>query len=130
MERSAFRHALEQEPEFRQRLFLYLEVMIAQIAQTAACNARHDLEQRFARWLLMAHDRGENEELQLTQEFLATTLGVHRPSVSLVAGTMRRAGLIRYGRGHISVLDREGLEAAACDCYQAVKTRTDKLLCS
>jgi CRP-like cAMP-binding protein len=128
MEASAFRHAMEDEPTLRNLLFRYLEAMNSQTTQTAACNGRHDLEQRLARWLLMAHDRSEGNEFQMTQEFLALMLCVYRPSVSVVASTLQRAGMIRYGRGHITVLDRAALEATACDCYVVVKRRFERLL--
>jgi CRP-like cAMP-binding protein len=128
MDASTFRHAMKEEPDLRNLLFRYLEAMNSQTTQTAACNGRHDLEQRLARWLLMAHDRVEGDEFQITQEFLALMLCVYRPSVSVVASTLQRAGMIRYGRGHITVLDREALEATACDCYSAVKRRFERLL--
>jgi CRP-like cAMP-binding protein len=128
MEVGAFRHAMEEEPTLRNLLFRYQEAMNAQTTQTAACNAHHDLEQRLARWLLMAHDRAEGDEFPMTQEFLALMLCVYRPSVSVVARTLQRAGLIRYGRGHVTVLDRDGLEATACDCYGTVKRRFERLL--
>ena len=128
MEAGAFRHAMEEEPALRNLMFRYLEAMNSQTTQTAACNGRHDLEQRLARWLLMAHDRAEGDEFQITQEFLALMLCVYRPSVSVVASTLQRAGMIRYGRGHVTVLDRAALEATACDCYAVVKRRFDRLL--
>ena len=128
MEAGAFRHAMEEEPDLRHRMFRYLEAMNSQTTQTAACNGRHDLEQRLARWLLMAHDRAEGDDFQITQEFLALMLCVYRPSVSVVASTLQRAGMIRYGRGHVTVLDRSALEATACDCYAVVKRRFDRLL--
>jgi CRP-like cAMP-binding protein len=128
MEASAFRHAMEEEPTLRNLLFRYLEAMSSQTTQTAACNGRHDLEQRLARWLLMAHDRADGDEFQVTQEFLALMLCVYRPSVSVVASTLQRAGMIRYGRGHVAVLDRAALEATACDCYSVVKRRFERLL--
>jgi CRP-like cAMP-binding protein len=128
MEAGAFRHAMEEEPALRNRMFRYLEAMNSQTTQTAACNGRHDLEQRLARWLLMAHDRSDGDEFQITQEFLALMLCVYRPSVSVVASTLQRAGMIRYGRGHVAVLDRAGLEATACDCYSVVKRRFERLL--
>jgi CRP-like cAMP-binding protein len=128
MDARAFRTAMEEEPALRTLLFRYFEAMVSQVTQTAACNGRHDLEQRLARWLLMAHERAEGDELQITQEFLALMLCVYRPSVSVVASTLQRAGIIRYGRGHITILDREALEAAACDCYRAVRRRFEYLL--
>jgi CRP-like cAMP-binding protein len=128
IETDAFRHAMEKEPAFRHLLFRYLEAMYSQTAQTAACNGRHDLEQRLARWLLMAHDRSEGDEFQVTQELLGLMLCVYRPSVSVVASTLQRAGMIRYARGRITVLDRPALEATTCDCYSAVKRRFERLL--
>jgi CRP-like cAMP-binding protein len=128
MDAGAFRYAMQEEPALRNRMFLYLEAMNSQTTQTAACNGRHDLEQRLARWLLMAHDRAEGDELQITQEFLGLMLCVYRPSVSVVASTLQRAGMIRYGRGHVTVLDRDALEATACDCYGVVKRRFERLL--
>jgi CRP-like cAMP-binding protein len=119
---------MEKEPAFRHLLFRYLEAMYSQTAQTAACNGRHDLEQRLARWLLMAHDRSEGDEFQVTQELLGLMLCVYRPSVSVVASTLQRAGMIRYARGRITVLDRPALEATTCDCYSAVKRRFERLL--
>ena len=93
----AFRSAMNKEPSLQALLFRYLEAMVAQVSQTAACNGRHDLEQRLARWLLMAHDRAETDELQITQEFLALMLCVYRPSVSVTASTLQRAGMIAMG---------------------------------
>jgi CRP-like cAMP-binding protein len=128
MDAANFRRTMDEEPEFRRLLLRYLEVMIAQITQTAACNGRHGLEQRLARWLLMAHDRANGDNLQITQEFLSMMLCVYRPTVSVAARALQRAGIIRLGRGRITVLDREGLEASACDCYQTVRHRTARLL--
>lgn len=96
--------------------------------QTAACNASHDLEHRLARWLLLAHDRSQGDELLLTQELLVTMLGMHRPSVTANAGILQRAGLIRHTAGRVAVLDRPGLEEAACECYSVVQRRHAALL--
>jgi CRP-like cAMP-binding protein len=128
MDAAAFRRAMQEEPEFRRMMLRFLEVMLAYITQTAACNGRHGLEQRLCRWLLMAHDRGESDNLRITQEFLSMMLWVYRPTVSIAVRALQRAGLIRTGRGSITILDREGLEASACDCYQLVKRRTARLL--
>ena len=124
----AFRAELEANPPLRARLLRYNEALQAQVMQTAACNGRHGLEQRLARWLLVARDRAEGDELPLTQDFVAMMLGVHRPSVTVTAGILQRAGLIRYASGHITLLDRPGLEAAACECYGAVRQRFAALL--
>ena len=128
MDARVFRAAIDEEPALRTLLLRYLEAMNSQVSQTAACNGRHDLEQRLARWLLMAHDRAGGDEFQITQEFLALMLCVYRPSVSVVASTLQRAGMIRYGRGRITIVDREALEATACDCYRVVKARFERLL--
>lgn len=119
---------VETNAPLRKLLLRYNEALQAQIMQTAACNASHDLEERLARWLLIAHDRAESDELQLTQEFVATMLCVHRPSVTVTAGILQRAGLIRYAGGRVTVLDRPGLEAASCECYGAVQKRFGALL--
>jgi CRP-like cAMP-binding protein len=125
---SAFRQELQSNEPFRVLLLRYSEAHQAQISQTAACNGRHGLEQRLARWLLMAHDRVEDDELPLTQEFLAMMLGVHRPSITVTAGILQRAGLIRYASGRITILDRPSLEASSCECYSAVRGRFERLL--
>ncbi len=125
---AAFNRELEQNHELRRRLFRYNEAMHAQTAQTAACNGRHDLEQRLARWLLMAHDRSNGDELMITQEFLAMMLCVYRPSVTVTAGILQRAGIIRYTKGNMTILDRAALEATVCDCYRMVQDRFDYLL--
>jgi CRP-like cAMP-binding protein len=129
MEATAFRRALdEEEPSLKSLLLRYSEAAHAQTTQTAACNGRHALEQRLARWLLMAQDRIDGNDLPVTQEFLSLMLCVYRPSITVVASTLQRAGIIRYGRGHITVLDRSALQATSCDCYMAVKRRFDRLL--
>jgi CRP-like cAMP-binding protein len=126
---AAFRQTLEEIPILQARLHRYSEAMRSQAMQTVACNGCHSLEQRFAQWLLMAHDRSEGDDLPVvTQEFLALMLCVYRPSVTLIAGALQRAGIIRYARGHIIILDRMGLEAKACDCYAAVQRRFNTLL--
>jgi CRP-like cAMP-binding protein len=107
-------------PRLRDLLLRYTHVFHVQVAQTAACNAHHDLGQRLARWLLSAHDRSGVPELSLTQDLIALMLGVRRSTVSIAAGTLQKAGVIRYQHGHITVLDRVGLENAACECYEAV----------
>jgi CRP-like cAMP-binding protein len=128
MEAGAFRRAMAEEPELQQLIFRYYVAMNAQTTQTAACNGRHDLEQRLARWLLMAHDRADGDTMQITQEFLAIMLCVYRPSITVAATTLQRAGIIKYSRGYITVLDRASLEATACDCYAAVQRRFASLL--
>ena len=106
----------------------YSETQLSQVQQTVACNAMHTTEERMCRWLLMMHDRAEGEALPYTHDFLAHMLGANRKSVTLAALSMQAAGLISYRRGRIQVLDRPGLEKAACECYAIVKERFDAFL--
>ncbi|WP_236020577.1 Crp/Fnr family transcriptional regulator [Sabulicella rubraurantiaca] len=124
----AFREALEACPTLRSLLLRYTLAFQQQVAQTAACNGNHALDQRLARWLLMAHDRAEGDEFPMTQEFLAMMLCVHRPGVTVAARLFQQAGLIRYGQGRMVITDREGLEAAACECYATVRRQFEQLL--
>jgi CRP-like cAMP-binding protein len=103
------------------RILLYAHALFIGVSQTAACNAQHRIEARLARWLLTSSDAVEADELPLTQEFIATMLGVRRAGVTCAALILREEGLIYYNRGHIRVLNREGLEAAACECYRVIK---------
>ncbi len=96
------------------------------LAQSAACNRAHSLEQRMARWLLITRDRVDSDEFPLTQEFLGQMLGVRRPTVSLTGSALQRAGLIRYSRGRITIVDRRGLEEVSCECYAYVKEQFDE----
>ena len=123
-----FVEGLESRPVLRRLLHRYTAAYLTQVAQTAACNRLHGIEARCARWLLMTHDRvNEASRFPLTQEYLAIMLGVRRSGVSVAAGALRDAGLIRYSRGAIRVLDRAGLEAAACECYGIVRRHFDQL---
>jgi len=101
-------------------LLLYTNALMAMVAQSAACNRAHPVEARMARWLLLTHDRVRGDEFPLTQEFIGQMLGVRRPAVNIAGRTLQSAGLIRYSRGKISILDRRGLERAACECYSIV----------
>ncbi|MDB5368730.1 MAG: Crp/Fnr family transcriptional regulator [Roseomonas sp.] len=123
-----FQQALEHNPKFRALLLRYALAFNEQVAQTAACNGRHVLEQRLARWLLMAHDRADGDEFTMTQDFLAMMLCVQRPGVTVAAQHLQKAGLIRYGRGRITITDRDGIERAACECYGTVRRRFEELL--
>jgi CRP-like cAMP-binding protein len=105
----------------------YTQALFIQVAQVAACNRVHLVGRRCARWLLQTHDRVGADQFLLTQEFLAQMLGVRRAGVSAAAGLLQKAGLIRYSRGRISILDRQGLESAACECYRVVKREFDRL---
>ncbi|MCC7327865.1 MAG: Crp/Fnr family transcriptional regulator [Burkholderiales bacterium] len=109
-------------------LLRYTQALITQMAQTAVCNRHHSIDQQLCRWLLLSLDRLGSNELTMTQELIANMLGVRREGVTEAAGKLQAAGLIRYGRGRISVLDRPGLEARCCECYQVVKTEFDRLL--
>lgn len=109
-------------------LLRYTQALLTQMAQTAVCNRHHSLDQQLCRWLLLSLDRLSSNELIMTQELIANMLGVRRESVTEAAGNLQRAGLIRYQRGHITVLDRAGLEARACECYAVVKKEFDRLL--
>jgi CRP-like cAMP-binding protein len=105
----------------------YSQGLITLMMHSTACMALHEVEQRCCRWLLMTHDRMRRDDFQLSHEFLAMMLGATRPTVTVVAGTLQRAGLITYRHGHISILDRAGLEAASCECYATVKGHFDRL---
>jgi len=109
-------------------LLRYTQALITQMAQTAVCNRHHTLDQQLCRWLLLSLDRLTNNELTMTQELIANMLGVRREGVTEAAGKLQQAGLIEYVRGRIKVLDRLGLEGRVCECYQVVKTETDRLL--
>jgi CRP-like cAMP-binding protein len=109
-------------------LLRYTQALITQMAQTAVCNRHHSLDQQLCRWLLLSLDRLPSNELVMTQELIANMLGVRREGVTESAGALHRAGLIRYRRGHISVLDRKGLERRTCECYAVVKREYDRLL--
>ena len=113
---------------FQLALLRYTQALITQISQTAVCNRLHPVEKRLCRWLLLTRDRVPSDEILMTQEFIAHMLGVRREGVTAAAHHLQEAGLIRYARGHITILDREGLEAAACECYRVVKDEFDRLL--
>jgi len=109
-------------------LLRYTQALITQMAQTAVCNRHHSVDQQLCRWLLLSLDRLQSNELSMTQELIANMLGVRREGVTEAAGKLQKAGLIRYSRGRITVLNRPGLEARCCECYQVVKTEFDRLL--
>jgi CRP-like cAMP-binding protein len=112
-----------------QRLLLrYTQALITQMAQTAVCNRHHSIDQQLCRWLLLSMDRLPSNELKMTQELIANMLGVRRSGVTEAALKLQDAGLIRYGHGHIQVLDRPGLEKRVCECYRVVKREFDRLL--
>jgi len=106
----------------------YTQALITQMAQTAVCNRHHSLDQQLCRWLLLSMDRLPGNELKMTQELIANMLGVRREGVTVAAGALQAAGLIHYSRGHITILDRAGLEQRVCECYAVVKKEFDRLL--
>jgi hypothetical protein len=124
---SALEAILGSAPILQLMLNRYAQMQGLLVAQIAACNRLHEIDQRMARWLLMSQDRVESEWLPITHDFLATMLGAGRPSVSLAAGSLQRAGLIEYMRGAVKVLDRKGLEYASCECYGVIQQFNDEL---
>lgn len=123
-----FSDLLNRVPSLRTIAMRYTLALMNQMAQNAACNRMHDVDARCARWLLMTHDRVRQDSFLLTQEFLAQILGVHRPTVSLAAQMLQRAGLIQYARGLITITNREGLETASCGCYEVIRGEYEKML--
>jgi CRP-like cAMP-binding protein len=118
---SVFQRLLNGAPEMRKALNRYVTLLGMQVSQTAACNRLHEIEQRLARWLLMAEDSTASGTLQITHDFLATMLGTDRPSVTLAAGLLQKANLIEYGRGSVRITNRPHLEAFACECYGVIR---------
>jgi CRP-like cAMP-binding protein len=116
-----FHRAMEMVPALRKVVQTYFQSYMAQMIQSVACNRLHSIELRFARWLLMTQDRARCDEFFLAQEFMAQMLGVHRPSVSAVASAFQGKGVIEYNRGHMKILDRNGLEGLSCECYFNVR---------
>jgi CRP-like cAMP-binding protein len=113
--------AFRSSEEIRDRVLEFVQSQALSLGQLAGCHRLHEAEERLARWLLMAQDRVQSDDLYFTQEFLAMMLGSRRTTVTVVAGELQRRGLIEYRRGHVKILDRKALEAAACDCYQIIK---------
>jgi len=128
LERRWLQQEFARGTQLQSLLLRYTQALITQMAQTAACNRHHSVEQQLCRWLLLTLDRMPSRELVMTQELVASMLGVRRESVTEAAGRLQQAGYIRYRRGHIGVLDRAGLEGRACECYAVVKKEIDRLL--
>jgi CRP-like cAMP-binding protein len=128
MKASLFKTELARSASMRAVMLRYVHAFFNQVAQSAACNHFHSLEQRCCRWLLMTHDRMQSDEFLLTQEFLAMMLGVQRTGVTAAAGALQRAGLIRYKRGNVTIIDRRGLMQRSCECYGVSKKEFDRLL--
>jgi len=128
LERRRLKQAFDDAGLFQKVLLRYTQALMTQMAQTAVCNRHHSLEQQLCRWLLLTVDRLSGDELIMTQELVASMLGVRREGITEAAGNLQRAGLISYRRGHIAVLDRKGLEKNSCECYAVVKKEIDRLL--
>ncbi len=125
---SAIRRGFEQSSQVQSLMLCYTQALIAQMAHTAVCNRHHSVDQALSRWLLLSLDRVEGQELRMTQELIANMLGVRREGVTEAALKLQRAGLIRYARGRITVLDRPVLEHRSCECYRAIKAEYNRLL--
>jgi CRP-like cAMP-binding protein len=128
MKATLFKKELARSASMRTVMLRYAHAFFNQVAQSAACNHFHPIEQRCCRWLLMTHDRMNSDDFLLTQEFLAMMLGVQRTGVTVAAGALQRAGLIRYRRGNVTILDRRGLERRSCECYGVSKKEFDRVL--
>jgi CRP-like cAMP-binding protein len=123
MSRKAFTRAMGLMPSFRSLMFAYVQAFLEQVLVSVACNGAHSLKERLARWLLMMRDRSDDDALQITQNLLAEMLGVQRPTITNAAGELERAGLIARGRQQLTILNRQGLVEASCECYQLVRAR-------
>jgi CRP-like cAMP-binding protein len=128
MPRATFVRAMGTMPSFRNLMYAYVQAFLGQVLVSVACNGAHSVRQRLARWLLMMRDRSDDDSLQITQGLLAEMLGVQRPTITNAVHELERAGLIESGRGQITILDREGLEAASCECYRLVRGRVSSHL--
>jgi len=122
------RQAFDDSAPLRRLLLRYIQAFQTQVSQTAVCNGSHTVEERLARWLLMAHDRVEGNQFPMTHEFMSLMLGVRRAGVTTAAGVLKRVGVIDYGNGTMTVLDRPGLEDTACECYGIVRKQFERLL--
>jgi len=123
MSRAAFTRAMRSMPSFRSLMDAYVQAFLEQVMVSVACNGAHNLKQRLARWLLMMRDRSDSDALPITQNLLAEMLGVQRPTITNAARELERAGLIERGRRQVTILDRQGLTEASCECYQLVRAR-------
>ena len=128
MEGDVFQQAMSDNAPLRAVMLRYAMAFTMQITMTAACNGRHQIEQRLSRWLLMSHDRVGQDEFAMTHEFLSMMLGVRRAGVTVAAGMLQKAGLIQYDRGRVKITDRAGLEASACECHDAVSREYWRLM--
>ena len=126
MKSARFAKEIRRSPQLQAEVYLYVNALMAQVSQTAACNRFHVVEARLARWLLMTRDRMRSKDFRLTQEFLSHMLGVRRVGVTNAANALQKRKLIEYNRGEISILDQKGLQAAACECYAAINGKHGK----
>jgi CRP-like cAMP-binding protein len=124
---AAFRRELQRQGTMYHVMGRYVQALVAAMMQSGACNRLHDVRQRCSRWLLETHDRIDCDEFHLSHEFLAIMLGTHRPTVTVVAGGLQKAGLIRYRHGRLTVVDRPGLERVSCECYATIRRYFDRL---
>ncbi len=127
MSSESFLEAIAASGPINQLVQTYVLALFGQISQAAACNRLHSNEERLSRWLLMSHDRVGSDKFMITQDFLAQMLGSRRATVTLSAGVLQKAGLIHYHRGHVEIVDRQGLERVSCECYRVIKTELDKV---
>ncbi|MHB8394259.1 MAG: Crp/Fnr family transcriptional regulator [Candidatus Dormibacteria bacterium] len=127
METGGFLYEMERRGSLASIVQNYLQALFGQIAQAAACNRLHSNEERLSRWLLMSHDRVGSDRFSITHEFLSQMLGSRRATVTLSAGILQKAGLIRYQRGHVEIVDRRGLEQTACECYRVIQDGLDRV---
>jgi CRP-like cAMP-binding protein len=128
MEATEFLKSAERLPVFRALVQKYVQALFGQISQAAACNRLHSNEERLSRWLLMSHDRVGTDAFPITHEFLGQMLGSRRATVTLSAGLLQSAGLIKYHRGRVTIVDREGLESVSCECYSIIKAALDRVV--
>jgi CRP-like cAMP-binding protein len=127
MPADVFKNEMNRSGAFQESVLRYWQGFQMLIMQSTACMALHPVQERCCRWLLMAHDRVHRDDFELSHEFLAMMLGATRPTVTVVAGTLQKAGLIRYRHGRMTILDRKSLEDASCECYATVKAGFDRL---
>jgi CRP-like cAMP-binding protein len=126
MKMANFKSAVDGNTPLRRVTLRFLQAYLSMVSQSVACNRLHTVEARFARWVLMTHDRVLGDDFYLTQEFLASMLGVHRPTISLVAGAFQQAGMIRYSRGSMTILKRDAMEEICCECYDIVNMQYER----
>jgi CRP-like cAMP-binding protein len=128
LDAAAFLTLFERSSVFQALVDKYTQALFGQISQAAACNRLHSSEERLSRWLLMSHDRVGSDQFMITQEFLGQMLGARRSTVSVSAGILQRAGLIRYARGRVTIVDRAGLEAVSCECYSVIRSELERVI--